>query len=340
MVDKEGRVKDDPRPIVGIVQNYSPNLFKVLKELRPDIRLEFNLSGQKDWSQQDIQLLQTAHILVLDGYVMDRYKLWQQIPKVQWIQSLWDGVDKIVRDLDPNLPRPEYIVTRNGGFFGQQLSEYVLGQIIARDRHFYKMKNNQQNKIWFREGYKSAYERTIGIIGLGDIGKQIAKVAKAFSMTVWAVVRTMPSDQQKCTYVDEYREGSKLSEMLSSCDYICCVLPSTPQTDGLLDGQVLSACKDKKSVLINVGRGNIVKDSTILHALNEGWLGGAILDVMETEPLPESSPLWTHPEVTMTPHIAGLVVDDAHFLQTFLTNYDKFLKGEKMDYVVDWDKGY
>jgi len=238
------------------------------------------------------------------------------------------------------MPRPQYIVTRNGGFFGKQLAEYVLGQIIARERHFYNIHDNQTKKIWYREGYKSVHERTLGIIGLGDIGKQIAQAAKAFSMPVWAVVRNMPSEQQRCPYVDHYRLESGMSDMLMSCDYVCCVLPSTPQTDGLLDGDVLAPCQHKKTVLINVGRGNIIKDSTILHALNEGWLGGAILDVMEVEPVSDSSPLWTHPQVTLTPHIAGLQVDDADFLKFFLSNYDKFLKGEQLDYIVDWDKGY
>ena len=157
---------------------------------------------------------------------------------------------------------------------------------------------------WDVLDYRSLSELTIGILGLGDIGQEIAKYCTSMKMTVNAIRRTHPAT--KLPYVDECFCLENLSECLKNCDYLCSVLPSTPSTKGLLSGSVLESCKEKKTVLINVGRGDVIRSEEILQALNNQWIGGAILDVFEEEPLPKDSALWTHPEVTITPHVAGL----------------------------------
>lgn len=157
---------------------------------------------------------------------------------------------------------------------------------------------------WDVLAYRNLSDLTIGILGLGDIGQEIAKYCKSMKMTVNAIRRT-PS-ATKLPYVDESFCVENLSEFLKQCDYLCNVLPSTPSTKGLLSGNVLESCKEKKTVLINVGRGDVIRSEEILQALNNQWIGGAILDVFEEEPLPKDSALWTHPEVIVTPHVAGL----------------------------------
>lgn len=152
--------------------------------------------------------------------------------------------------------------------------------------------------------YRELSELTIGILGFGDIGQEIAKYCKSMRMTVNSIHRKVPPT--KFSYVDESFSVEDLHECLKRCDYLCNVLPSTPSTVGLLSGDVLQSCKEKKTVLINVGRGDVISNDSILKALNNEWIGGAILDVVEQEPLSKDSALWTHPQVTITPHVSGL----------------------------------
>ena len=145
---------------------------------------------------------------------------------------------------------------------------------------------------------------SIAILGLGDIGRTVAKACKALNMTVWGVVRS--EKREKESFVDHYMTVSQLSEALRSCDYVCNVLPSTPATKHLLSGSILESGKDKKPVFINIGRGDVISESSLVNALNRGWLSGAILDVFEVEPLPKESELWRMSQVVITPHIAAL----------------------------------
>ena len=152
--------------------------------------------------------------------------------------------------------------------------------------------------------YRDLSELTIGILGFGQIGQEIGRCCNSMRMTVNSIHRSVPST--KFPYVDKCFSVQDLPECLRRCDYLCNVLPSTPSTKGLLSGDVLENCKEKKTVLINVGRGDVISNSSILKALENEWIGGAILDVCEEEPLPKDSPLWTHPQVTITPHVSGI----------------------------------
>ena len=145
---------------------------------------------------------------------------------------------------------------------------------------------------------------SVGILGLGDIGKEIARVCKALGMTVWAVGRRQR--QEKPPNVDQYRTLEFLPEVLQSCDYFCNVLPSTSVTYHLLSGNALECCSEKKPVFINIGRGDVIDETSLVNALQKGWISGAILDVFEKEPLPKDSPLWDMPQVTITPHYAAV----------------------------------
>ena len=167
--------------------------------------------------------------------------------------------------------------------------------------------------------YRVMPKLTIGILGLGDIGQNLAKACKALSMTVWGVGRRDKSDRQE--FVDHYTTLSRLPEVLQSCDYVCNILPSTPATKHLLSGNVLESGKDKHPVFINIGRGNVIDEQSLIHALNEGWISGAILDVFEVEPLPKTSALWKMPQVVITPHVAtGSFPEEAspHFRHNML----------------------
>ena len=153
-------------------------------------------------------------------------------------------------------------------------------------------------------GYRLLSELSIGILGLGDIGKEIARACKALGMRVWGVGRQ--EKQEKNPNVDHYRTLKCLPEVLQSCDYFCNVLPDTSATRNLLSGNTLECGKEKSPVFINLGRGNVIDEASLVNALQKGWISGAILDVFENEPLPKESPLWDMPQVTITPHNAAV----------------------------------
>ena len=162
--------------------------------------------------------------------------------------------------------------------------------------------------MWKSFSHRLMHELTVGVIGLGNIGSHIAQACKALGMTVWGLGRKELDKPPPC--VDHYRSTGGLTELLQSCDYVCNVLPSTPSSRHLLSGTVLENCKERKAVFINVGRGDVIDEGSLVQALEKGWLSGAIVDVFEKEPLPKDSPLWDMPGVVITPHNSGIAPAD------------------------------
>mgnify|MGYP001798294125 CR=1 FL=1 len=145
---------------------------------------------------------------------------------------------------------------------------------------------------------------SLGVLGLGEIGSHVAKICKSLGMVVWGLgKRERPLIPP---YVDHYRTMSSLAEVLQSCDYICNVLPSTQATRYQLSGDVLKNCMDRGSVFINIGRGDIIDEKSLVQALKQNWISGAILDVFESEPLSPTSEIWDMPQVTISPHYSGI----------------------------------
>ncbi|KAJ9582519.1 hypothetical protein L9F63_003133 [Diploptera punctata] len=222
------------------------------------------------------------------------------------------------------------------------MGEYVVANIVNHERNLLQVFDNQRASIWTQESkisdHRTISELNIGILGIGTIGKDIAKLLKTLKANVWGMVRKIPEDK-KLPYIDEYSLPHQLPCLLQNCDYIINVLPSTEETAGLLNGDVLKHCATKQSVFINIGRGSIIKEDNLINALNKGWLSAAILDVFETEPLPSSSPLWSMPQVRITPHVSGCSRPQ-HIAEFFKENLLKFQAGEPLNNVLDFEKGY
>ncbi|XP_059169682.1 glyoxylate/hydroxypyruvate reductase A-like isoform X2 [Physella acuta] len=230
--------------------------------------------------------------------------------KLKWAQCTYAGLEPIIQAIRKYETMPDVLISRHTDGLGQSMAEYVIGQIISRERSFPSMIKLQE-KSSFDFSQLSIYRNldavSIGILGLGTIGCKVAHMCKSLGMTVWATVRDERYNSGGAVNenVHAFRPLSRINEMLENVDYFVNILPSAPQTRGLLSGDVLKACEKKKTVFINIGRGNIIDDESLICALEEGWLGGAILDVFNTEPLPPSSPLWKLPGVVITPHISG-----------------------------------
>lgn len=337
--------EEGTRPRVGILATLvgSPlerEIADAVQKTRADIRFEVFVRGKPTISEKEMEDLKSCEILIADPNIIMDHNMANNLPNLKWMHCLWAGVDRLTRSFSPSGPFPSYLLTRNGAFFCNQMAEYVFGYIIDKERHITEMKKLKEQSVWKRLPYRTLSELTLGIVGFGDIGKEIARIAKAFQMNVWALVRSFPKDDEQCPHVDEYRLSSDLPELLAASDYVVSILPSVPSTDGFFDGDMLSHCAPKSTTFMNIGRGNVVKDETIIAAIDRGWIGGAVLDVFSVEPLPDDSPLWTHPKVIVTPHIAGLCISGSKIASDFVQNYDRFVKGETLPYTVDWDKGY
>ena len=285
-----------------------------------------------------IEKLKSADILVTDCDLFLPYT--DKLPSLKWAQVTWAGVENLVSNSQDK--QINYVVTRfSSKAFGLAMSEYVIAHIFNFERNQRQQYKNQKQRQWIKSGkilsHRLICDLSVGILGLGNIGKSIAQNLKVFGATVWGITRTPL--KETLHYLDEHRTIEYLPEMLAHCDYIINVLPSTPNTIGLLNGNVLENCKNRGSVFINIGRGTIIKEIDLLTALEKQWISGAILDVFEEEPLPTESKLWTLPQVTISPHVSG-VSRAEDVVQFFVENYKKFVKGENLLNAVHFKEGY
>ncbi|KAK7490617.1 hypothetical protein BaRGS_00018220, partial [Batillaria attramentaria] len=288
------------------------DLTKHVKQLLPNVHVEdTHYARGSGVPAEMLSILRETEILLCDG---DAF-LWclnnNATPKLKWAQSTWAGVDSVTKAFEYTKPTLDFHLTRPGEAFGAIMAEYVIGQIIAKERGFLRMAEKQQQKEWAMSEFnhfRPLSSLTIGLLGFGAIGKEVARVCKAMGIGVWAVNRT--PGKSPSPDVDQFRLIEDLPEVLSSCDYICSILPSTPATRDMLSGDVLKHCQTRGSVLINIGRGSVISDDSLVKAVREGWIKGAILDVFNTEPLPADSPLWSLPNVVISPHVSGPTLPD------------------------------
>lgn len=250
--------------------------------------------------------------------------------RLQWVQSTWAGTDVL---LSPN-KRTDYVLTGVKGVFGSQISEYVFAYILALERNIFEVYENQKNRVWKNIPYEGLDERLIGVCGLGSIGRYVAKMAGNFEMNVWGYKRTY----EEVTEVDRVFSETDFQEFLAKPDYIVITLPNTSKTFHLFDYDAFLTMKSS-AVLINVGRGSVVDENSLIRALEEKLIGGAILDVFKKEPLPEESPLWSLPNVIITPHNSATSFPK-DIIKIFTENYRRFVEKKPFQHVIEFSRGY
>ncbi|XP_018395657.1 PREDICTED: glyoxylate/hydroxypyruvate reductase A-like [Cyphomyrmex costatus] len=311
-----------------------PRLSYHLRSRLPNLRISDVSPGQAD----TLSKLNAAEILVADCDLLIPYA--NNLTSVKWIQATWAGLDKFIPHVRST--RRDYVLTRfSDESFGLAMSEYVIAQIVNHERDQKQQYENQKLAEWKQDGklvnYRLIRDLTIGILGVGTIGKLVAEKLKLFGATIWGMTRTVPNE--KLPYLDEQRTVDSLLDILENCDYIINVLPSTQNTIGLLNDNVLEHCKDKNTVFINVGRGSVIREVDLINALEQKWISAAILDVFEKEPLPKESKLWNLPQVTISPHNSAVTMSH-DVAKLFAANYVRYINGESMINVFDFNKGY
>ena len=250
--------------------------------------------------------------------------------QLEWVQSTWAGVDHLC---GTNMRR-DYVLTGAKDIFGATISEYVMTYLFALERQLFSLRTFQLKQQWQPLTYRPARDIKLGIIGLGSIGRRLALTARHFGIQVVGLNRS----GRPCDEVEKVYGADNLAGFLASLDYVVLTLPATPQTRHFIHADVLKLMKST-AVLINVGRGNSINEAHLVSALREGVIGGAVLDVFESEPLSKESPLWLLPNVYVTPHTAAVSFPE-DITGIFIGNYHRFLRQEPLVHVVDFELGY
>jgi phosphoglycerate dehydrogenase-like enzyme len=256
--------------------------------------------------------------------------------QLKWMQITWAGADRYTRSF------PEGITLTNAsGAFGRIISEYTLGMILAQYKRLPGYYVNQKKKIWADLGCeKSLLHKRVLILGTGNVGASIAQKLHAFGTYNIGLNRSGRSAE----HFDEVHTMDALDSLLPQADILVGALPKTPGTVGLLDGRRMRLMQ-KDSLLVNVGRGTMIVTGDLETLLEEGHFYGVVLDVMDPEPLPDSSPMWSCDRVLLTPHISGIGFDHEPATEAFIwdicrENLRRYAANTPLTHVVDVAAGY
>jgi D-2-hydroxyacid dehydrogenase (NADP+) len=235
-------------------------------------------------------------------------------------------------------------ITNSRGIQAVPIAEHVIGGLLLLSRRFNLMLQAQRERRWIQgELTDQAWPWSVAgqkmtIVGFGTIGQEVARRAHAFGMRVTGVRRRI--DQAVPPFVDRIVGTSDLNEALRGCDVLVVSAPFVPETDRLIRAEQI-ALLNPGAIIINVARAKIVDEPAMLEALKNGQLGGAVLDVFEREPLDPSSPLWSLPNVVISPHSAGVRPDHwAEVIDLFSENLRRFQRGESLLNMVNSEAGY
>ncbi|MCS6801000.1 MAG: D-2-hydroxyacid dehydrogenase [Chloroflexota bacterium] len=256
-------------------------------------------------------------------------------PDLKWIQIPWAGLDQVAA---AGVFERGIVVTNAKGLNARYVAEWALAAILAFAKNLPRYIRQQPAKCWDRHPALSLEEITVGIVGLGTIGSELARRAQALGMRVIAIRRSGPAAPPPG--VAWLGGPADLDRLLAEADVVVLTAPHTAETRGLIGARQLQTMK-RSAYLVNVARGALVDEEALAAALREGVIAGAALDVFQTEPLPPSSPLWDLDNVILTPHVSGSY--EGHFhrvLRLFIANLERYIAGQPLLNVCDPEKGY
>lgn len=219
--------------------------------------------------------------------------------RLRWIQVLTAGVDRY--DLG-RLRERGVLVTNASGVAARPIAEQVLGYLLVFERRIHRGIRQQARGVWRRYSAGELGDKTVGIVGVGAIGREVARLTSAFGTTVVGTKRDLEDAPET---LDAVYPPAELDTLLARSDYVVLACPLTPETTGLIGAEELLSMRSD-AVLVNVARGAVVDEAALTVALQQGRIRGAALDVFDVEPLPPASPLWDLPNVVVTPHMAGM----------------------------------
>jgi len=286
-------------------------------------------------------------------YTTNRILTSEQAPHLRWVQSHWAGIDTLV---GTPVWESDVLLTTTSGIHAPNIAQYVMAQILAWAHRVPRWLRAQQAGRWPPGRWETFVPdelagRTLGIMGYGSLGREIARLARAFNMTILVTKRNARQAADHGYAIPGFGDPSgslptriypteATRSVVAQCDYVVITLPLTPRTHHLFDEGLLREMKPT-AYLINVGRGEVINEADLVKALQRGWIAGAGLDVFEKEPLPDDSPLWGMQNVILTPHVSGF---SEHYneraVDLFIANLRRYLAGEPLINLVNREEGY
>lgn len=286
-------------------------------------------TDESAFDEAEVLLLGSAPASVLDHVV-------SRSPRLRWIHSAAAGVDRVTT---PAVRERGLVVTNARGVFSRPIAEYVVMMSLAIARRLRQLLELQRERTWQPLRGRELSELTVGIIGYGSIGMELAALLRPFGTRIVATRRHPERGVGDAPHV-ELRGLDQLDEVLGESDIVVVAAPLTDETAGLIGAEQLALMRED-AWLINIARGRLIDEIALRRALTSGWIGGAVLDVFSEEPLSPESPLYDTPNLVITPHtswasdrVAERTVD------LFIDNLRAFRAGETMHNVVDLDAGY
>ncbi|GIN73064.1 3-phosphoglycerate dehydrogenase [Bacillus sp. J14TS2] len=306
------------------------HLLEEIKQVVPDWKIV--ASKDSDRIQEDLEKAE----VVLHWKKAVESTLLERNNQVKWIQTWSAGVNSLPLQ---KLQQKEVVLTSANGVHAYPISETIFALMLGITRKIDTYVRQQQEKKWQNGGLAlEIHEKTIGVIGVGAIGQETAKIAKAFGMKVLGVRHSGKPN----TYIDTMYKPNQLEDVLKQSDFVVITLPLTKETTHMFGEKQFQQMKNS-AFLINIGRGQIIDEAALIQALKDKEIAGAGLDVFEVEPLPEDNPLWELDNVIITPHTAGAT---EHYTERvvrdiFIPNLKHYLTHQAPHLnVVDYKKGY
>jgi len=296
--------------------------------------------GQRELTRQEASEAldrMLGHTEVIFGWRLP-LNLISRAPRLRWVQGVGAGVDLLAGKT--GLLQSDVMVTNASGANAIAVGEFALCLMLMIVKKAPRFSANKESCRWEHFVTPELRGKTVGIVGLGKVGGEIARLARAFGMRVLAIRRSATGREEGVAGVDEIFSPNEFLQMLPECDFVVLTVPLTPETRGLIAEVELKAMK-ATAYIINIARGPVIKQDVLIQALKEGWIAGAALDVFEVEPLPSKSELWELQNVIISPHIAGYVEQyNVMVTELFCENLKRFLNGEELHNLFDKKKGY
>ncbi len=279
---------------------------------------------------------------IQDADIMIGYRIlpamFARAKKLKWIQFGSAGIDHTIF---PELLESDIIITTMSGIHRTAVSEHVLGLMLALSRRIHTAIRNQEQHVYDRAVIApfadNLSDKTAGIVGLGKIGTELARLCKSLGMKVIGTKRTI---EGQLDYVDQVLPPTALDIVLKQADYVVLIVPLTADTQALIGERELKLMKPS-AYIVNVARGRMIDEQALIQALREGWIAGAALDVFTQEPIPHDNPLWDLPNLIITPHVAGSFSGySERAFEVFRENLNAFEEGQPMINVFNRQRGY
>lgn len=330
---------------VVVVVDVSDELINQLREVSPRLHVERHYPNVPEKTLANAEILFTSRTLPKP----------EQAPNLRWIQLFSAGVNHVTDE--PIIQEDDVEVTTTSGIHATPMSEFCLTMMLAFNYKLPKMLELQAKTEW-TDHTQHVFEpqplrgQTLGIVGYGSIGRELARIADALGMTVLATKRDVMHPADEGSYTEPGTGDSEgeiparlyppeaIGSMSRECDFLVVTAPLTDATYHMIDAAVLKQMK-KTAVLINVGRGAVIDEAALIDALRTKRIAGAGLDVFEVEPLPADSPLWTLDNVIVSPHVSGWhTTYNENAVAVFAENLQRYVDGRPLLNRMQREHGY